>query len=342
VITKVYDSTLAYDIAKLPINEKEGVIQAHFSQLRKWIDVPRYLLRNPYFRQHLQNQQNQYNEDYQQDHAEINEEQGEISIEESLPDPTPTPTFSPEDDSEEDDDDFSVQLPVEDYHLLEELRRRQTRAQEEIFKLIDKDYSTFLSDSFRVLQESFDVTNVTRETNVNSRINSELNGLTELSNVNDVNISRFTQTDITIPPEEEEEEDDLFNTTLNDESFEGFCPLDYSVDHDSIEEFVPQALSPIMEEPDSYYQLNFSDEFSDKTVDSFEGFDPKGFYIEENYMELQGHVDASPEKEEPRMEMEMNSGKQEPSPRRLRSHGEAPQHDYIMERPLEYRRNYAS
>ena len=202
-----------------------------------------------------------------------------------------------------------------------------------------------MSDSFRVLQESFDVTNVTIGTNVNSRINSVLNKSTEISNIDDNNISRFTQTDLTIPPEEEEEEEDLFNTTLK-ESFEGFCPLDYLVDHDSIEEFVPQALSPIMEEPDSYYQLNFSDEFSDKTGDSFEGFDPKGFYIEESYMELQGHIDVSPVEEESQKNITclnvMDSEKQDPSPRRLRSRGDAPQHDYIMKKPLEYRRRNAS
>ena len=30
-----------------------------------------------------------------------------------------------------------------------------------------------------------------------------------------------------------------------------------------------------MEEPDNYYQLNFNDEFSDKSAKSFEEFDPE-------------------------------------------------------------------
>src|ERR1700755_1625982 len=231
----------------------------------------------------------------------------------------------PEDDSDEDEDDFSYPLAEEDHHLLEELEKRQIEFQQEIFRLINADYSTILSNSFRVLQESFDKT---LRTNTDSRINSELNYLTDVSNIDDINISRLTQTDLTIPPEEEDLIN-LFNTTLN-ESFDGFCPLDYSVEFDSIEEFVPHALSPIMEEPDSYYQLNFSNEFSDKTADSFDGFDPKGFYIEENYMELQGHIEASP-MEEAQMNITitgMDSEKEGPSPRRLRSHGDVPRHDF--------------
>ena len=254
-----------------------------------------------------------------------------------MPDTELTPTVLPEDDSDEDDDDFSYQLAEEDHHLLEELRRRQMKAQEEIIKLIDADYSTFLSDSYKVLQESFDLTT---ETNADYRVNSGLSRSTEVSNIADINTTRFTQTDLTLPPEEEDLFN-LFNTTMN-ESFDGFCPLDYSIDQDSFEELVPKALSPIMEEPDSYYQLNFSDEFSDKTADSLEGFDPEGFFIEEeDYMEIKEPVKTSSMDEERQMNitclMGMDSREPEPSPRRLRSQGEAPQHSHIMDHPLEYR-----
>ena len=328
VITKVYDSTLAYDIAKYPINEREGVIQAHFSQLRKWVDVPRYLLRNPYFRQHLQNQLKQQDEDYQQNLAEINEEQGEIADEESLTGTELTPPVLPKDDSDEDDDDFSYQLAEEDHHLLEELRKRQKEAQEKMLELINNDYSTFLSNSYRVLQESFDAAIGINE----SQANSGSNRLAEVSKEDNITTNRFIQTDLTIPPEEEEEDEDLFQTTFG-ESFEGFCPLEYSVDQDSFEGFVPKALSTIMEEPDSYYQLNFSNEVNDEAANSLGEFDPEEFYIEETYMDLRLPLEVSPSEEE----QQMDSGEPRPSPRRLRSHGEAPRIEYIMERPLEYK-----
>ncbi|KAL7636464.1 UNVERIFIED_CONTAM: hypothetical protein RMT77_013239 [Armadillidium vulgare] len=179
------------------------------------------------------------------------------------------------------------------------------------------------------------------ETTVDFRANPGSNISADVSNVAKINTTRFTQTDLTIPPEEEEEEDDLFNmfNTTMIESFEGFCPVNYSIEQDSFEELVPKAFSTITEEPDNYYQLNFSDEFSDKLAESVEGFDPECFYIEENYLELPVPREAT--EEERQMDVtelkEMNSPEKEPSPRRLRSQGNAATHDYVMGQPLEYK-----
>ncbi|KAL7636463.1 UNVERIFIED_CONTAM: hypothetical protein RMT77_013238 [Armadillidium vulgare] len=67
-----------------------------------------------------------------------------MSHEESLPGTALAPTVLPEDDSDENDDDFSYQLVDGDHHLLEELWRRQMKAQEEKFRLIDADYSSLV------------------------------------------------------------------------------------------------------------------------------------------------------------------------------------------------------
>ena len=52
VIFKVYPSELAYDITQ---TQGRTCIQAHFSQLRPWINAPNYLLKDSYFRQFLDN-----------------------------------------------------------------------------------------------------------------------------------------------------------------------------------------------------------------------------------------------------------------------------------------------
>ena len=53
IIVNTHENTLSYLITKFPVVSNNPVIQAHFSQLRPWIEIPEYLLKNSFFKKYL-------------------------------------------------------------------------------------------------------------------------------------------------------------------------------------------------------------------------------------------------------------------------------------------------